>query len=92
MSETELFPLGQIVATDGVGRLMRDGIEVSTYLDRHRAGDWGDLDPEDQIKQTYAVKHSFYLLSSYKINDSVTLWIKTEADRSVTTLMLPSEW
>ncbi|MCK5614465.1 hypothetical protein KAR91_72040 [Candidatus Pacearchaeota archaeon] len=92
MSKEDLFPIGQVVATNGVGRLMRDGIDITEYLDRHRSGDWGDLDPEDQVKQAYSLRHGFMLLSVYKISDSVTLWIKTEYDRSVTTLMLPTEW
>lgn len=92
MSENILFPLGQIVFTPGIENLANSGHDFSQYLYRHSEGDWGDLNPEDQIKQAYSLKHGFMLLSCYKINDNVTLWIKTESDRTVTTLLLPSEW
>lgn len=57
---------------------------------------WGetgsDLSEDDKTENELSLKHGFRLLSSYPITDSDTLWIITEADRSVTTLLLPSEY
>ncbi|HKV78801.1 MAG TPA: hypothetical protein VJP02_11695 [Candidatus Sulfotelmatobacter sp.] len=38
------------------------------------------------------LKHGFRLLSSYQVTKTEKLWIITEADRSVTTLLLPEEY
>ena len=61
-------------------------------LSRHLRGDWGDLCQEDKAENELSLKHGFRLLSSYPITDNDTIWIITEADRSVTTLLLPSEY
>ena len=61
-------------------------------LQRHAKGDWGEgLDPEDVATNNEAVRSSGRLLSCYNI-EGKALWIVTEADRSVTTLLLPSEY
>lgn len=88
-----LFPAGQIVVTAGVLRLLdetkRSPLE---FLSRHLRGDWGDLCQEDKLENELSLKQGLRLLSSYPITDSEKLWIITEADRSVTTLLLPEEY
>ena len=88
----ELFPLGQVVATEGIGTLMENGIDVMQYLARHQRGDWGDLDEADNISNNQALKNDWRLLSNYEVTDGTNIWIVTEYDRSVTTLLLPSEY
>ena len=62
------------------------------FLIRHRHGDWGDLD-EDDIKANRAALHyGTRLLSCYELGADRKLWIITEADRSATTLLFPSEY
>ena len=88
-----LFPPGRIVATPGALALLEETKKSPTeFLTRHLRGDWGDLCQEDKTENELSLKHGFRLLSSYPITDSDTLWIITEADRSVTTLLLPSEY
>lgn len=88
-----LFPAGRIVATPGALALLEEAQKSpSEFLSRHLRGDWGDLCPEDKAENELSLKHGFRLLSSYPVTDSDTLWIITEADRSVTTLLLPSEY
>ena len=62
------------------------------FLSRHLRGDWGDLCPEDKTENELSLKHGFRLLSSYPVSETEKLWIITEADRSVTTLLLPAEY
>jgi len=50
------------------------------------------LDDEDRKENEYSLEHGFRLLSAYKTNAGDRLWIITEADRSVTTLLLPEEY
>ena len=87
-----LFPLGQIVATRGVlTHLEHEGITADAYLNRHVRGDWGDVPPEDAEMNRYAILVGARIMSSYEIADK-RVWIITEADRSVTTLLFPDEY
>jgi hypothetical protein len=62
------------------------------YLARHIAGDWGDVDEHDVAKTNSVSFRGFRLLSAYTLNSGTTIWIITEADRSVTTVLLPEEY
>lgn len=87
------FPLGQVVATPGaLDALDEVGIVPFILLHRHIQGDWGDLDIEDKEANNFAITHGNRILSAYNITDTVKIWIITEADRSSTTLLLPSEY
>ena len=88
-----LFSSGRIVATPGALVLLEEAKKSpSEFLSRHLRGDWGDLCQEDRAENELGLKHDFRLLSSYPVTETDTLWIITEADRSVTTLLLPSEY
>ncbi|WP_232353321.1 hypothetical protein [Cupriavidus oxalaticus] len=91
-SRGSLFPLGQIVATRGVmSHLAQCSIGPVPYLARHARGDWGLVPAEDVKANDLAVEHGWCILSAYDIA-GVRVWIITEADRSVTTLLLPDEY
>lgn len=88
-----LFPPGQIVMTPGAVRLLDETNQSPLkFLSRHLRGDWGDLCHEDKAENELSLKLGFRVMSSYLINDREKLWIITEADRSVTTLLLPEEY
>lgn len=88
-----LFPPGQIVATPGALRLLdQTNKSPIEFLSRHLRGDWGDLCQEDKVENELSLKQGFRLMSSYPITDREKLWVITEADRSVTTLLLPEEY
>jgi hypothetical protein len=88
-----LFPLGQIVATPGALAAFTEAEESPLrYLARHGTGDWGELDAEDWTANDRALRTAERLLSAYILRSGERLWIVTEADRSVTTLLLPSEY
>ena len=90
--ERPLFPLGKIVATPGaVDLLKKHELSPFDFISRHWQGDWGDLDEADIKSNQFALRHGSRLLSAYRIDDA-KLWIITEADRSSTTLLLPSEY
>ena len=93
ISKQPAFELGQIVATPGaLAALKKAGQQPGEFLTRHINRDWGDLDEEDRKENEYSLEHGFRLLSAYKTNAGDRLWIITEADRSVTTLLLPDEY
>lgn len=86
-------PLGQVVATPGaLGAFEANGRAVAPYLARHASGDWGDVDAEDWRTNDHAVENRARLLSAYTLPDGTRVWLITEADRSVTTILLPSEY
>ncbi len=87
------FRAGQLVMTAGVNDLVQRGVfNPRPYLQRHLDGDWGDLCDEDRRSNDAALKNGDRLFSSYRITPDLKLWIITEWDRSVTTLLLPSEY
>jgi hypothetical protein len=69
---------------------------LQACLQRHVAGDWGELDQEDKDANDAALTDGSRLLSAYLIDEANPtkgkVWIITEADRSVTTFLLPSEY
>ena len=83
-----LFPLGRIVATPAALEL---GCNFTPYLAMHECGFWGEVESEDWQENDLSVKEGFRILSAY-IYQSRRFWIITEADRSVTTVLLPSEY
>ena len=85
-----LFQPGHIVTTPGALQMGEAGIDLSTYLKRHLSGDWGDLDDHDKGENEQSLDVGLRLLSAYNTPQG-KLWIITEADRSVTTFLLPSE-
>ncbi len=88
-----LFDLGQTVATSGaIEALQQPGISAASLLGRHQTGDWGDLCEEDKAENNYALRHGCRIFSSYQITETTKIWVITEADRSVTTLLLPEEY
>lgn len=89
-----LFKLGRVVATPGAIRALEENdVDAWSFLCRHANGDWGCVPLEDQRENRRSVEAGGRLLSSYVLNErGDKLWIITEADRSSTCLLLPSEY
>ena len=88
-----LFPLGQIVATPGALEVLDQyAINAMNLIKRHQSGDWGNVPPGDAEENLRSVENGWRILSSYVLSEDQNLWIITEADRSVTTLLLPEEY
>jgi hypothetical protein len=85
------LPLGQVVATPGALKLLSEiGEDPFGYIARHAAGDWGELCAFDRRQNEIALREGYRVLSSYSVGEK-SVWIITEADRSVTTILLPEE-
>ena len=88
-----LFRLGQIVGTPGaLDALIAAEQRPVELLLRHVTGDWGDLDDEDKKENELSVKEGFRILSAYHLENGAKVWVITEWDRSVTTILLPNEY
>lgn len=92
LQKRPLFAMGALVATPGALDLLNGtGTNASTILTRHQYGDFGSICAEDAQSNLDAIAHGLRVFSAYDIGKA-RLWIITEADRSVTTLLLPSEY
>lgn len=81
------FPLGQIVATANAMAVLTSEA-ITEGLQRHAKGDWGNVCASDAELNNEALIAGDRLLSSYG-EGTKRFWIITEADRSVTTVLLP---
>jgi hypothetical protein len=85
------FRLGRLLSTPGALERVAHG-EMLRALGRHVTGDWGNVCSEDAEANETAVHERARLLSAYTTEAGVRFWIITEADRSVTTVLLPEEY
>jgi hypothetical protein len=87
------FPLGQVVATPGALSALEKAEQLpAEFLDRHVNGDWGDVPDPDKQENELSVAQGGRILSVYTTSAGDRIWILTEADRSVTSILLPSEY
>lgn len=89
--EAALVPTGKIVLTRTAWAELA-WPDVAAALKRHVHGDWGDLDEDDKAQNDRSLQRGCRLLSAYRDAQGTVFWIITEADRSVTTVMLPEEY
>ncbi len=88
-----LFELGEIVGTPGaIQALIEAEKNPVDLLLRHVTGDWGDLVDEDKKENELSIKEGFRILSAYHLETGAKVWVITEWDRSVTTILLPEEY
>jgi hypothetical protein len=91
MNPPHLFPLGKIVATaHALHSLTHE--EMVVALSRHQSGDWGDLDDSDISANTASLSQGGRILSAYTTTNRLRFWIITEADRSLTTVLLTQDY
>lgn len=82
------FHTGAMVGTHGAVMALLEEVVA-----RHRHGDWGDLDEGDKQQNLLAIAYGAYVMSSYLLpHTRVRIWVITEADRSLTTVLLPEEY
>lgn len=84
-------PLGRTLATPGVLEVTTP-TERNIAFNRHARGDWGDVSEADWRANDWALQAGEQLLSVYQTLGGIKFWIITEADRSATTILLPSEY
>jgi hypothetical protein len=88
-----LFDLGQVVGTPGALQALQEAeLEPIEILIRHLTGDWGNLDDEDKKENELSVEQGFRILSAYELETGAKVWVITEWDRSVTTILLPEDY
>jgi len=94
------FNLGKVVITPGISMLLEASGEpfskfINKCLNKHICGNWGEICDEDKETNEDALVNNLRLMSVYTYNGELEdskIWVITEADRSVTTLLLPEEY
>jgi hypothetical protein len=85
------FRLGRIVSTPNALKSLTES-DILTGIQRHQAGDWGDVKGEDLAANERALLQGCRVISAYDAADNTRFWIITEADRSITTVLLPEDY
>ena len=94
----QLFPLGRTVMTANLQYQLKEADpvgweeELKGFIDRHVTGDWGNLEEEDRKDNQLSLERGFRIFSSYTPSLGIKLYIITEADRSITTALLPDDY
>ncbi len=84
------FPLGRVVAIKGA--LATFGVVgCAALIVRHASCDWGELCAFDRRQNEVALRDGARVFSSYHTPVGKA-WVITEADRFVTTVLLPEEY
>lgn len=97
------FKIGQVFASVQVRNYLENenfNLFIEKCIKRHRLKDWGDLEAEDIEANFQALDNNMRVLSSYKLssleeqlnlpNDKI--WIITDWNRQVTTVLFPNEY
>lgn len=89
----QLFPLGETVMTIGAKEVLAESNQLpNEFLIKHQKGNWGDICKDDWRENDLSVKKGFRILSAYRTIKDEKIWVITEADRSATIILLPSEY
>lgn len=83
--------MGQLYATQNALQLLNPA-EIADAVQRHCRGDWGDICQEDRGLNEEALTDGSRIMSIYQAKQGIRFWIITEADRSVTTVLLPEDY
>ena len=93
LCEVPLFSVGRCVATPNACEMLSAlGVSPQELILRHQHGDWGELAEEDEVANLLALCSGGRLLSAYAVVPGEKVWVLTEADRSVTTVLLPDDY
>ena len=87
------FSLGSMFLTSGaIEALDEAGQSPQEFISRHARLEQGELGNDDYKENLFSVDKALRIFSAYKTVQGVKLWVITEADRSSTTILLPSEY
>ena len=90
MESLESLPLGTVEVSSGASSaLVAARIDPAHYLVRHQRGDWGTA---DRKSNAWAIRHGYQVESEYKLGDGTEILIITAFDRSLTRVLLASEY
>lgn len=87
------FPLGHLYLTQGAIEALEDaGQSAQDFISRHARLEQGELCDDDHRENLFSLDKPLRIFSAFKTMRGEKLWVITEADRSATTILLPSEY
>ena|SRR4028119_1144507 len=87
------FQLGRIYVTPGAIDALEDaGESAQDFINRHARLEKGELCDDDYKENLFSVDKFLRIFSAFKTANGIKIWLITEADRSSTTILLPSEY
>ena len=86
-----VFRLGRIVATPNARQSITQD-DILLGIQRHQAGDWGNLTDDNRAANDRALAQGGRIVSAYNATNGTKFWLITEADRSTTTILLPEDY
>ncbi len=87
-----LFNLGRLTATQAAQDFLeRVNQQPLSLLRRHVSGDWGDINGTDIEANKQSIMDGSRILSAY-VFGSEKVYVITEGDRSITTILMASEY
>lgn len=93
------FSIGQLIITQGIADQIKESRDFAEFvrkaLHRYIFGDWGDLCEDDKKQNDAAIANNDdRILAAYILPEHPEwkIWIITEWDRSVTTILFPREY
>jgi hypothetical protein len=87
------FQLGRIYLTPGsIDALENAGQSPQEFINRHARLEQGELTDEDYKENLFSADKRLRIFSAFRTSQGIKIWVITEADRSVTTLLLPDEY
>ncbi|MGB9178895.1 MAG: hypothetical protein WCB68_06555 [Pyrinomonadaceae bacterium] len=90
---TTRFPLGRMFMTPSAIEALAEAEQSpQEFIRRHARLEQGELSDDDHKENLFSVDKDLRIFSAYKTAKGVKLWVITEADRSATTILLPSDY
>lgn len=87
------FQLGRIYATPSALDALEDAVEsAQDFINRRARLEQGELCDEDYKENLFSIDKPLRIFSAFGTANGIKVWVITEADRSVTTLLLPDEY
>lgn len=85
------FPLGQLVVTPNAIKCLTLNEIISAVI-RHQMGDWGNLSSDDRLENDINLERGLILISIYCNHSDMPFFVITMANRSVTKVVMPSDY
>ena len=91
-----MFKMGRLMATNGIVIKMDESPKFEEFvrksINRFINQDWGEISQDDKNLNDSAVKNKDDMILGAYEEDNTRIFIKTEWDRSVTTILFPDEY
>ena len=87
------FNLGVCVSTPAAQVLLNEfDKSIEDLIKRHASCDWGDVCEEDSIANDLAIDDGEQILSVYNLTADKSVYVITDGNRAVTTVLLPEDY